>query len=82
MTAAGRICSRIVLVRIVLVIPFHMQTGIPFPTCLTGCMQRYMGEMDRERTDTGENGKAENETNGDRNVVRTTSTRAAAAMRS
>jgi hypothetical protein len=44
-------------------------------------MQRYMGEMDRERTDTGENGKADEETNGDREVLRTTSTRAAAAMR-
>jgi citrate synthase len=43
--------------------------------------QRYMGEMDRERTDTGTNGKADDQTNGDRSVNRTTSTRAAAAMR-
>lgn len=44
-------------------------------------MQRYMGQMHRERTDTGTNGKADDETNGDRTVNRTTSTRAAAAMR-
>ena len=44
-------------------------------------MQRYMGEMDRERTDSGDNGNADEKTKGDREVHRTTSTRAAAAMR-
>jgi hypothetical protein len=50
-------------------------------TPLGGYMQRYMGEMDRKRTDIGENGKADEKTNGYREVMRTTSTRAAAAMR-
>jgi hypothetical protein len=52
--------------------------NLKWPLC---CMQRYMGEMDRERTDTGTNGKADDQTNGNRSVNRTTSTRAAAAMR-